>query len=314
MPTDAGPTETGQLTALAEDQPYPSAIALDDERVFWVHGGGMSGPSIRSVSKLGGAVTGIMPEQDGACGLALDDQVVYWATWSGEVRRAPKDGGPHEVVATAQYGACSLVTDLAHVYWVSTPELPGSGESPLYALFSLPKSGGAAVKLAASVYGAHHMAVDATHLYWTDSSQGVLLGMPKSGGPIETLATGHLGAGPIVVDDSHVYWIDDDWYAGGHLYRLPKAGGAEEAIAKSPPNNGSSLGMDAESLTWTADYSSQLLRVEKSGAAGPARFDVCRPAEVAIDSKALYFFTGYCGGYEATTDALVRLEKDLLAP
>lgn len=50
--------------------------------------------------------------------LAVDETHVYWTTAGGEVRRAPKEGGPADVIASGQGDSRALAVEHTHVFWI----------------------------------------------------------------------------------------------------------------------------------------------------------------------------------------------------
>ncbi len=126
------------------------------------HHCGACGHDCQSGACLAGAcqpVTVAKPEASPA-GLALDASYVYWTTFSatGQVKRAPRAGGPAEVLVDGQPYASGVAVDGTSVYW-ATNAYPG-------AVMKAGLDGSNPTVLATQDHPLY-LATDADTVYWT---------------------------------------------------------------------------------------------------------------------------------------------------
>jgi hypothetical protein len=130
------PKAGGASEVLASGQIRPWGLAVDDARVYWACEGDAvagvvgtpPGGQIASISKDGGKVDVIAPDQQTPTAVLVDGDFVYfgengWGDANGTVKRVPKKGGAIETLATRADGVRSLAVAKGHVAWVSFTSL-----------------------------------------------------------------------------------------------------------------------------------------------------------------------------------------------
>ena len=110
MPVAGGPARA--ITATA---PQPSALAIDDAFVYWMHGDG----SVMRVAQSGGVPQSIA---DHATRYVVDAERVWWIGHGGIVSR-PKDGSGDAVRRDVATAPRVLAVDESHVYFADAGAL-----------------------------------------------------------------------------------------------------------------------------------------------------------------------------------------------
>jgi hypothetical protein len=187
----------GLMTTVLSSTEAFSAIAVDDENVYWSHNVFPTTSSTLMKSPLaGGAATPIATTV--ATQLVRDAANLYWADNSavvgGDLLTMPLSGGPMTRIATKQGTITGFTVDATRIYWITYDRVQ-----------SAPLTGGTATILAQS--GGRALAVDGTNAYWT-SEVGVTT-VPLSGGTPTTLASTTNAFWSIAVDAKYVYWRGD---------------------------------------------------------------------------------------------------------
>ncbi len=164
------PLGGGALTPLAAAQIRPTFTALDATDVYFQDAEVLHGcpRTIRKVPKACGSVSTVVTEL--AClgdGFVLDESSLYWtvAGAGGEVRRAPKSGGPVTVLASGLNNPNNLKIDGTFAYWAAR----GNGGASEGAIQAVPLTGGPVITLATGLtLPFNDLAVDDTHTYWAE--------------------------------------------------------------------------------------------------------------------------------------------------
>ena len=222
------PKTGGPAVVLADKQPRPWRLAVDDTTVYWANEGIVAighdptEGSVSSVPKSGGAVK-VLTEQLRPLAVALDADNVYfaaggWGGANGAVGRVPKSGGPATVLADNRVTIMSLAVDDGHVAWIESwmhaRKVP-TGGGPVVELqqtFPVLSMGGGVAAAGGQVYFAVGKA----------SKEGVLRAYGPDGSPRDLMKTtapeGAMSAflaESMTVDASRVYWVDNTWTPTG---------------------------------------------------------------------------------------------------
>jgi hypothetical protein len=178
---DAGPVQTANL------------VAADSTNVYWTDS---TANAVMQMTKGGGSVITLEPEQFSPTGLGIDATHVYWIAsrtlWSTSI--GGNDSGVPQTLASATSASTdpSLPTPiLAHdgdLYWGD----PGAGT-----IFSMLSGGGTPEPVATDQPNVGALATDGTSLYWTTSTTtGASVVQQTLGGttPVTIASLGEPGA------------------------------------------------------------------------------------------------------------------------
>ncbi len=239
-----------------------TALALDDQRVYWTEGS-----NVLTIPK-----TGISTQQQlGVLALlssglvddiAVDDFNVYFTSHgftSGAVHSVRKTGGKDVVLASTAASPEGVAVDATSVYF--TVDFGGMAKIPI--------QGGTVQHLGTGDPAGYGVAIDQGYVYWM--GQAEVLGVPTAGGnespiaptnggqaiaarngavyyttgnsimralggsPQATLASGQTYPIAIAADDTSVYWIDQKsgsaMSAIGDILKVPVNGGTPTVLA-----------------------------------------------------------------------------------
>ncbi len=151
---------TSHLTTLVGVPDTSRGIALDADRIYFVHGS-----SISSMPREGGATTALVTGRAGLVtsepSIAIDETTLYWTEFndgaSSGVYSVPLAGGPVTTLATGRLGATGLVASAGTLYWMDVNAA---------AVVKMPTTGGTPSVVAANQPWPVSIAVDATSIYW----------------------------------------------------------------------------------------------------------------------------------------------------
>jgi hypothetical protein len=196
----------GKIEVLALSK-RPTAIALDQNNVYWIEQGLSFEWSLQKLPLVGGA--GAKPLATGidAGSLAVDANYVYCSiddsagSGAGSIARVPIAGGAMVTLASAQLNNGALAIDATYVYWVNL----GDGSQPHNtdgSVMRVPKAGGTAVPLAGNVDGPRALALAGNFVYFGNMDS--IRKVPTSGGAVSTVTT-TTGATALAADSSSIY-------------------------------------------------------------------------------------------------------------
>lgn len=244
------PADGGQPVILASGQANPTALALDDDHVYW------------STAESGGVWrlprTGGVPERlfegDHITALAIDDTHVYFPVpHENSIRRVPKQGGPSEVLIKGSKSAGLRALAL-------------EGDDLIYAVHagdmstdirSVPRAGGASVLLATvsglSVgwIGANPTWIHGTTLGTPDESweDGGIWRIPRAGGAVEPLVTGQPCAWAGTMASGSLLWGNQ--CGDGGLRRRSLIDGTISELTRGPGTT-QAITAVGSTIFWTA--------------------------------------------------------------
>ncbi len=226
---------------LADKQPAPSAVAVDESFVYWNNvGAGV----VSKAPKGGGPITKLYESASpfGGRSIALDRDAVYFDE-AFMIKRVPKAGGP--------------VTNVGHV-----PQIPvwmTADDDGVYAasdtVLRFAKDGSSSTSLS-SVEETWAVASDVTHVYWV-ARDGVRRAA-KNGGRVETLARGTFRFCKMALSDTEVFWGDAVLEA---VFAVPKAGGRARLVAHAWDIASKRLVVDARAV-WVLQSGGRLERID----------------------------------------------------
>lgn len=213
------PRTGGSPRSVAEGLDKVSAIALDDDAVYFVdvqQTGNGAQTFIGRVPKVGGEVQHLvdLPSMSVAA-LAVAGGYVYWTQFDRQVMRAPALGGSPEPLSTGGAAPFAIAVDGSSVYWLDVGHLgvdcpPSDGQVSRLVL-GQPE----VTTLASNLKGAGGLVVSAGTTFWAASGFGCNVStLPGGGGVFELrsnasdpimLATGIIGPANLFVDGSTLY-------------------------------------------------------------------------------------------------------------
>src|SRR5579871_3011309 len=140
------------LTVLASDPNWATAIAIDDENVYWVS---ELGGTVSAVPKAGGP-SRILAHTSSPIDVAAGGGYVYWTGLDG-VHRVSRNGGKSEFISPPTGAPSRVAVDSARVYW--TTAATGG-------VYAAPLDGGVVATLASNESEAQNLVVGAHAVYW----------------------------------------------------------------------------------------------------------------------------------------------------
>ncbi len=179
--------------------PIRAAIALDSENVYWVEGY-PTGRVMRA--SLSDGTSRQIGQSYNPTAVTVDSSFVYWADrgnleFSGEIMRAPIDGGSATSLATGQDEPTWVIVDSSNVYWLNS-----GGE-----IFRSLLDGGSPVPLATGLADPQFMLLDSSTLFVIDPGGGIGE-VSTDGGPVLWLVDGG-GSGWPALDSTTFYWATE---------------------------------------------------------------------------------------------------------
>jgi hypothetical protein len=226
--------------------------------------------------------------QDGPFGVGVDETHVYWSNeTAGEIRRAPKTGGAHELVAASVDGENEFVPTFllvrpTQLVW-SNNESGTIGNG--LALFACAKRRCVPAGFGASCPdGNVGLAGDGDEYWFANFAVGDLRRAPL-GEDSTTIVASQGGAAQVALDETHLYWTRETAGDGG-LWRALRDGSNQESLSNLETASGIALSGDTIFVTAT----SAVHRIPKSG--GDAQQLIASqisPAGIAVAGDRLYW-------------------------
>jgi hypothetical protein len=301
-------TASSDPTVLGVINEQVSAIAVDEERIYWSGGPGEA-HALRSCRKqdCAGSLLTYDPSQSGAFGLANGE--IYWThredsnaqdTWALLACSVSGCRSGPRTVAVDIVGIVNIAVD-SFVFTADTAYF-----STGYQIWRIPLAGNRAEpeSFLASGGPLTAFAAQGDYIYWLGwaRSSAVQRTRKDGTGAIEVLAE-NLDIAPhagLALDATHVYWSEGTLY--GSILRCPLSGcvGAPEVFA-APIRSPTTLQLDGARLYWQHDTMSLGLAVSSCS------LGACVPADPIVHgveaSNALAIDDQYL--YTATTDAML---------
>jgi hypothetical protein len=225
---------------IADNEPEPSAIVVDDKYVYWNNWGrGL----VRRAPRGGGPAVTLYDSKSevGGRSIALAGDQIYFDE-GFNIMRVPAAGGEPRVIGHGGQLPMRMTADPSGAY-IASAEID-----------AFPAAGG--IRTLGRDTELWDVAVDATHVYWIGRS-GVDR-VAKAGGRIEHLAVGAFRFGRIAVDEANVYFGDAVLEA---IFVVPKAGGRSRYIAHAWSIGAYALVADRGAV-WVMAYDGTLERVD----------------------------------------------------
>jgi hypothetical protein len=164
------PLAGGAPVALASNQVYPGALAVDAGNLYWITGDVSSSIVMAPAdgSDGGAPITLYSSATSAFWSLAFDADYIYWAEFdNGTLMKMGKAAGSQATtVLSGQPGPDTIAVDATHIYWTSDD-----------GIMRVEKTGGTPALFAPSY--AYRMVLDATHAYWLDPDAGKLRKLAK---------------------------------------------------------------------------------------------------------------------------------------
>jgi len=260
------------------ENPGPTAIAVDEERIFWTDS------HLRSIKKDGTAMMKLAPTVPDSWGVAIDGQFAYWTEVGGQTYRIDKQGGMPQSIGP---GAYRIALDDKFVYGV------------WQGVRKMAKQGGNSMNLAYP--GTQGIALDESYVYFTEwlPDQGGVYKVPKDGGTVEQLGVS-ANSSYVAVYGDKIYWSSQ---GENVVYMVSKAGGDQQMIAKANIPYG--IAADAAGVYWT-EYGAGMIWMLPTGSTTPillASILDGATRDLAIDDKAVYWTS------EGLTKAICKVAK-----
>jgi hypothetical protein len=194
------------LVHISDPEVLGEALAIDEQRAFFVAGPLHGGGALGSVALQGGTPATLHPGWDGP--VAADDTRVYAAESppTGQaLLSVPKVGGTARVLVPSVHGfERAFASDAGYVYWLQWND-NGHGS----AVMRVPKRGGAAQTVVPDQSSPSSIAVDDWNVYWLVADAAVppnrtAMRAPKAGGASDILTSGPFES--IALDRRTLYW------------------------------------------------------------------------------------------------------------
>lgn len=294
-------SEPRSLTILADQQAWPTRLAVDETHVYWANTGGNGVGGIARVAKAGGAIETLYSSSSGPDSIGLDDEFVYFAERQnpGALLRVPRAGGSSAILRNEASGFT----------WVL-------GEDVIYfnddsgGIHSMPKTGGAETLLVAAAVNTYSpLHVQGGFIYWLQEVGGwqatrLMRASLSSGAPEVVLEEATPRIYTLAFDSQRVYWVTQaflpkcnrpDPGTGTCERRFLKSASLHDgqtrvlAVVDSLPAD---LEVDDTHVYWaTFDYpSARLQRVAKRGGkVVTLASDLGVVEGIALDEHSIYF-------------------------
>jgi hypothetical protein len=251
----------GAVDTLSEHEPFPAAIAVSGERVFWSVVGTGVGAGQMIEGAIGGGTRQALFEEavHGIFSLQADEEALYFTTNYNTLRRLPLD---EEARSTVSFGPeNSFIVDLAlsdgELYWTNN----GVGNLAATEPETASVFAGATALVSRLDFPLFEIAVGGGNVYFNDEDAIYRVGI--AGGPVATLVS----LPPALRDGSPIVDLvadsDSVFYADRHaVYRVPAEGGTPVIITEGWNTIGK-LVSDADHLYFTDNERGVVVRVEK---------------------------------------------------
>jgi hypothetical protein len=240
---------------IADGEPEPSAIAIDEQYIYWNNWGR---GTVRRAPRAGGPAVTLYDEKAevGGRSIALAGDQIYFDE-GFNIMRVPKAGGAPTVIGHGEQLPMRLSGDTSGAYIASAQ------------IWAFPAAGG--VRSLGGDTELWDVATDATHVYWI-GRHGVHR-VAKGGGPVQLLATGTFRFCRIAVDDTNVYFGDAVLEG---IFAVPKAGGRTRFVAHAWSLGAQALAVDGGAL-WVMTSGGTLERIDPaSGRVTPIAYGLDR--------------------------------------
>jgi hypothetical protein len=251
----------GEVETISENEPFPAAIAVSGERVFWsVVGTGVGAGQLIEGTITGGARQALFEEAEhGLFSFAVDEEALYFTTNYNVLKRVPLDGSDRTVVSSGPFN--TFIVDVAlsdgQLYWTND----GVGHFAPTEPESAAVIAGATALVSRLDFPLFEIAVADGSVYFNDEDAIYRVG--TTGGPVTTLAS----LPPAPRDESPIVDLAADgesvFYADRHaVYRVPAEGGAPVTVTEGWKAIGK-LVSDEDHLYFTDNEGGAVVRVEK---------------------------------------------------
>lgn len=322
----------GNATTLAlVESDGSSAIALDDENVYWAEGDGAYGP-LYSVPTSGGAIHRLSAWGGTPVRIVADTTYVYWSAEGGNLSKIPLAGGAQIVLWTEDgsypiSAAGPFVVDGKNVYFQTSDntvrKMPLDGDGGNVTILATVDQ---TLPFPTALSGQDFIsdvAIDTTSLYYAVRSDatfkvvGRIAKVPLAGGASVTLAGGPPSAGAdagftavaspvaLAVAGGFVYWIGSDGTdasAPGQLNKVPVAGGPVTAVAQGFRAPGA-MAIDDMNAYLAIDSASAVVKVSLSDGTITKLATAIHPAAIAVRSGFVYYTTDNGGSLANATSS-----------
>lgn len=269
------------------------ALAMDDAHLYWI---AEEEGEITRLRKSGGVPVVLGNTRRGRALLHVEGWL-YWAQpgnryatgddAEGKVMRMPREGGTPEVLLRGLDGPeCLAVSgdDLAvgcAGVWSDDVVRKPHWESRGLVVRASAHGAGHAERVISQQRGPCSLLFAGDDLYWANHgykgsqyfADGSIVRVPRSGaGELAVVASDQAMADTLIADERHVYWTTAATvhapvpYRRGGIYRLPREGGAHEALVEWDREHGK-LAMDATHVYWMDHSRGALYRLPKQGGA-----------------------------------------------
>ncbi len=154
---------SGEVTTLAQEGPWASALASDETHVYW-----SSAEIVRRVPKEAGPVEVVLRTRRPLVDLVVDGDALWWLS-SDQIGRVAKSGGEPEPLVSDLHAPAGLTLGRGGVYWADgRPGIAGARIARL-------SSWGGPVQTVVARCFPQAIAVRAPHLYWADAAERAIL-------------------------------------------------------------------------------------------------------------------------------------------
>jgi hypothetical protein len=172
--------------------------------------------------------------------ITLDSTNIYVLTsntTNGGVWSLPKSGGTPQQLADGIVAPFEIAADANNVYWVSAGTPTFTGFNADGKIEKVSKNGTGRVALATNLNLPTAVVSDGTNVFFGEtglsagSSSKGLRSVSVNGGSVKKL-TNNTGVVGLTISGNDVYFANVDFFTGGELLRMPKAGGNSTSLVK----------------------------------------------------------------------------------
>lgn len=204
---------------IADNQDLPFDVEVIGSTLYWTNLDTVMSLDLADAN----ATPQVVANDPGASELLVYDGDLYWMSWSGTSRLHAG-----ALTSVTPYAAVNFATDGVSFYYAQYGDEPPNATGTVDAM---PFAGGPITTLVSGQPQTWNVHTDGEYVYfsnqaWEDEGNATINRVPVGGGPVEELVRGTELMKYFSIDANYLYYVHDSF-----VWRLPKAGGTEEAIA-----------------------------------------------------------------------------------
>jgi hypothetical protein len=277
---------------IAPQQHIASAIAVDDQNIYWINKGGNN--TVEKLSKTGTMVMELSPSGPLPLAIAVGPDHVYWTASGGLIQDVPIiGGGTTPIVMDCVDEPKTLTVSSVGLFWATGTQIWQSG-----------LAGENKFTVANTRSGTTSPVVFQSRVYWAENGGMQIVSGPIGGGPVTTISTAPIGTTLVpvglAVDAANVYWSAQDTTGFGSIFQASRAPNSSSTAIAPNRDRPTAVVVDSVSVYWVEGGG-----VYKKPLAGGPIITVDsagHPSSLAIDDSFLYWT-------DPTQDAVLKAPK-----